>query len=63
MTDWDLSQLLSSLHADIENGLRTVRGAFGHPGTKGDASERVWLEMLTKYRVLPAGVRRPRIGG
>lgn len=49
MTDWDLSQLLSSLHSDIENGLRTVRGAFGHPGTKGDASERVWLEMLTKY--------------
>ncbi len=49
MSDWNLPQLLSSLHADIESGLKTVRGAFGHPGTKGDASERVWLEMLTKY--------------
>lgn len=49
MSDWNLPQLLSSLHADIESGLRTVRGAFGHSGTKGDASERVWLEMLTKY--------------
>lgn len=46
---WDLHQLLSSLHAEIENGLRTVRGAFGHSGTKGDASERVWVEMLTNY--------------
>lgn len=49
MSDWSLPQLLSSLHADIENRLRTVRQALGHPGTKGDASERVWLEMLTKY--------------
>ncbi len=24
-------------------------GAFGHPTTKGDASETVWLELLQKY--------------
>lgn len=49
MADWDLARLLSKLHDDIENGLRTAREAFGHPGTKGDASEGVWLEMFSKY--------------
>ena len=49
MTDWSLSQLLSSLHDDIQQRLRAVRKCFGHPGTKGDASETVWLELLDKY--------------
>lgn len=49
MTDWSLSQLLAGLHDDIQQRLETVRKSFGHPGTKGDASETVWLELFNKY--------------
>jgi hypothetical protein len=49
MTDWSLSQLLAGLHDDIQRRLDTVRRSFGHPGTKGDASEKVWLELLGTY--------------
>jgi len=49
MTEWSLSQLLASLHEDIQQRLQTVRKCFGHPGTKGDASEAVWLELFDKY--------------
>jgi hypothetical protein len=49
MSDWSLSVLLSSLHEDIQQRLATVRMSFGHPGTKGDASEGVWIELLDKY--------------
>ena len=49
MNNWALSKLLAGLHDDIEQRLRTARRAFGHPGTKGDASERVWLELLQTY--------------
>lgn len=49
MTAWSLSQLLSGLHDDIEHRLKTVRASFGHPVSKGDASEAVWLELLTTY--------------
>ena len=49
MTEWSLSQLLSGLHDDIQQRLETVRKSFGHPGTKGDASEVVWLELFNKY--------------
>ena len=49
MSDWSLPQLLASLHEDIQQRLATVRKTFGHPGTKGDASESVWIEMLGKY--------------
>lgn len=49
MSDWSLVKLLASLHDDIENRLAIARKTFGHPGTKGDASERVWLEMLRTY--------------
>jgi hypothetical protein len=49
MTNWSLSRLLESLHKDIQQKLETVRSSFGHPGAKGDASERVWLELLNKY--------------
>ncbi len=49
MTDWSLPQLLAGLHEDIQKRLETVRKSFGHPGTKGDASERVWLELLQTY--------------
>lgn len=49
MTKWSLSQLLEGLHADIQQRLETCRKCFGHPGTKGDASEKVWLELLQTY--------------
>ncbi len=49
MSDWSLQQLLSGLHDDIQQKLATVRLSFGHPGTKGDASEAVWLELLKTY--------------
>ena len=49
MTDWSLSTLLAGLHDDIQQKLETVRRAFAHPGTKGDASETVWLELLNDY--------------
>lgn len=49
MSEWSLAQLLSGLHDDIQQRLETVRRSFGHPGTKGDASEKVWLELLQSY--------------
>lgn len=49
MTDWSLSQLLATLHTDIEHRLRASRASFGHPVLKGDASEAVWLDMLQTY--------------
>lgn len=49
MTGWSLSTLLSSLHDDIQQRLSLVRQSFGHPGTKGDASENVWISMLETY--------------
>ena len=49
MTDWSLSQLLAGLHDDIRQRLETVRKSFGHSVTKGDASEKVWLELLETY--------------
>jgi hypothetical protein len=49
MSDWCLKTLLASLHDDIQSRLATARRALAHPGTKGDASEGVWLELLEKY--------------
>ncbi len=49
MTDWSLSQLLAGLHDDIQRRLEIVRQSFGHPGSKGDASEEVWLQLLKTY--------------
>lgn len=49
MSEWSLSQLLASLHDDIQQRLATVRKSFGHPGTKGDASENVWISLLEAY--------------
>lgn len=49
MSAWSLEQLLAGLHDDIQQKLETVRKSFGHPGTKGDASETVWLELLQTY--------------
>jgi hypothetical protein len=49
MTAWSLPKLLAGLHDDIQQRLERCRKTFGHPGTKGDASEKVWLELLQKY--------------
>ena len=49
MNDWSLSQLLSGLHDEIQQKLAIARKSFAHPGTKGDASEQVWLDMLQAY--------------
>ena len=49
MSDWSLSQLLASLHEDIQQRLATVRKTIHHPGSKGDASENVWIAMLDLY--------------
>jgi hypothetical protein len=49
MNEWSLSVLLAGLHDEIQQKLATARKAFGHPGTKGDGSESVWLEMLKTY--------------
>lgn len=49
MSNWSLSQLLGGLHDDIEQRLAIARKSFSHPGTKGSASENVWLEMLQTY--------------
>src|SRR5580693_5592284 len=49
MTAWSLPRLLARLHDDIEHRLETARQSFGHPVTKGDASEGVWLKLLQEY--------------
>src|ERR1700687_2794506 len=49
MTDWSLSDLLGGLHEDTQQKLPTARKAFEPPGTKGNASENVWLELLETY--------------
>ena len=49
MSEWSLTTLLASLHDDMQQRLSIAREAFAHPGTKGDASESVWLELLQQY--------------
>ncbi len=49
MAEWSLSQLLASLHEDIQTKLAIVRKSIQHSGSKGDASEEVWLELLKTY--------------
>ena len=49
MSGWSLEQLFENLQNDIGQRLATVRSSFGHSGTKGDASETVWLNLLRSY--------------
>lgn len=49
MSAWSLAELLADLHEEIERQLEIVRKAIAHPGSKGDASEEVWLELLRTY--------------
>ena len=49
MSDWSLARVLARLHDDIEQRLETVRKTIAHPGTKGDASESVWIGLFNDY--------------
>jgi hypothetical protein len=49
MSTWSLPMLLEGLHDDIQTKLQTSRKTLAHPGTKGDASELVWLELFETY--------------
>jgi hypothetical protein len=49
MTDWSLSKLFSTLHTNIDNELSVARAALRHPGTKGNASEAIWINLLESY--------------
>lgn len=49
MTDWSLARMLGNLHKDIQRRLEAVRETVAHPGSKGDGSEAIWLELLQKY--------------
>ena len=49
MSDWNLSTLLHGLHDELHQQLETARKTMGHPGSKGDASEAVWLELFQNY--------------
>jgi len=47
--EWSLPALLESLNGQVEEDLARARKAIAHPGDKGDASEAVWLELLSQY--------------
>lgn len=49
MTNWSLTTLLEGLHDDIHKQLETARKTMGHPVSKGDASEKIWLELFQTY--------------
>ncbi|WP_221792220.1 DUF6602 domain-containing protein [Aquisediminimonas sediminicola] len=49
MTGWSLTTLLSSLNDGVRQRLQTSRDTMGHPVLKGDASEAVWLSLLSDY--------------
>lgn len=49
MTSWSLPTLLDSLHQEVDAKLRIARASLHHPGTKGAASESVWLDLLRSY--------------
>lgn len=44
-----LSIIFDELHKLIETKLAAARRAFGHPVSKGDASESAWLAMFNEY--------------
>jgi hypothetical protein len=46
---WSLSELLDGLHQDLQKRLEISRRTLGHTVAKGDASEKVWLELLKTY--------------
>ena len=49
MSEWSLKVLFANLNDDIRKRLETARQSFAQPGTKGDASENVWLGIFNTY--------------
>lgn len=49
MNKFSLPVLMAELHDEIEHRLDAARKAWGHSGTKGDATEHVWIELFQKY--------------
>lgn len=49
MSNWSLSALLQGMNKKVRDQLETGRGTLAHPGTKGDASESVWVRTLQTY--------------
>lgn len=49
MSNWSLEVILANVHNDIQHRLAAARESFGHTTTKGDASEKIWLDLLQKY--------------
>lgn len=49
MSEWSLDQIFDSLNDDVRNHLKNIRRSFEHPGTKGDASERIWRKLFRDY--------------
>lgn len=49
MTKWSLPVLLAGMHDKVEQSLDRARKSLGHPGVKGDASEAVWVDLLSTY--------------
>ncbi|MCP3043278.1 DUF6602 domain-containing protein [Xanthomonas euvesicatoria] len=49
MTQASLAKLLDHLHVQVEAELKTARSALHHPTDKGDASEQVWINLLSNY--------------
>ncbi|WP_434778509.1 DUF6602 domain-containing protein [Neisseria sp. Ec49-e6-T10] len=49
MSKWSLSLLLENLHKNLTRELEIARESFEHPGTKGDCSENVWIDLFNTY--------------
>lgn len=56
--EWSLERLLDGLHRTIQHRLGQAREVFAHPVTKGDACEKIWIELLSRY--LPERYRAAR---
>lgn len=46
---WSLPALMQGLHDRVSHELKTARAVIGHPGAKGDGSEKVWHKLLKTY--------------
>jgi hypothetical protein len=49
MSTWSLEGLRAGLHRDIELRPKQIRELIGHPVAKGDATESIWIKLLTEY--------------
>jgi len=49
VTNWSLSDVLMSMHYEVEGELAKARTVLKHPGTKGDASQAVWVDLFNRY--------------